>query len=485
MTADEMVGLPRRAPDGGATRPDGDPRAARVITDLTSMLRRRRGSVRLRLTIAATAVVGVALVAGAIAVLVVLRSTLTEDVRNAASLRATQIAASISDGNGVVPAFGNRDGELVQVLDGSGRVVGASPELANAAPMPGPGAGDYAVRDALVDDGHYLLVQAQADRPDLPGAPFTVLVGRDLDDAIDPVTAVTVVVVVVVPTLLLIVCGTTWRVTGSALAPVEAIRREVDAISASELHRRVPDPPGADEIARLAGTMNRMLDRLERSQAEQRRFVSDASHELRSPVAAIRQYAEVAAVHPDSISSADLAAAVLAEDLRVQRLIEDLLLLARTDEAGLLLGRRPVDVDDLVLAEAGYLRQSTDLLVVTSGVSAGRVAGDRMALARVLRNLGENAARHARTRIEFTVAQAAGRVRVSVEDDGPGIPEADRIRVFERFVRLDAARSGNAGGSGLGLAIVAELIHAHGGQVSAGTGALGGALMLIELPAGE
>ena len=203
----------------------------------------------------------------------------------------------------------------------------------------------------------------------MPGAPFTVLVARDLDDAIDPVTAVTVVLMVVVPTLLLIVGGTTWRVTGGALAPVEAIRREVDAISASELHRRVPDPRGADEIARLAGTMNRMLDRLERSQAEQRRFVSDASHELRSPVAAIRQYAEVAAVHPESISSADLAAAVLAEDLRVQRLIEDLLLLARADEAGLPLGHRPVDLDDLVLAEAGYLRQSTELLVDTRGVS--------------------------------------------------------------------------------------------------------------------
>jgi signal transduction histidine kinase len=310
-----------------------------------------------------------------------------------------------------------------------------------------------------------------------------VLVARDLDDATDPVTAVTVALVVVVPTLLLIVGATTWRVTGSVLAPVEAIRREVDAISASELHRRVPNPPGTDEIARLARTMNRMLDRLEHSQDRQRSFVSDASHELRSPVAAIRQYAEVATAHPESISSADLAAAVLAENLRVQRLIEDLLLLARADEAGLALGRRPVDLDDLILAEAGYLRQSTDLLVDTTCVAAGRVAGDRSGLARVLRNLGENAARQATGRIRFTVEQAGGRVRISVEDDGPGIPDADRARVFERFVRLDAARAVDAGGSGLGLAIVAELVRAHGGQVTADASPLGGALIRIDLPA--
>jgi signal transduction histidine kinase len=481
MVAEHLVGFQRPKRRSVRLTPEHGRRAWRVIRRLPSLL--WRGPVRARLTIAATIVVGVALAAGAVAVLAVLRATLTQDVRTAASLRATQIAASISDADGVVPVIGNQDGELVQVIDGSGRAVGGSPHMTGAAPMPGPGIGDYVIADGLVDDGHYLLVQALADRPGMAGAPFTVLVARDLDDATDPVTAVTVALAVVVPTLLLIVGGTTWRVTGSALAPVEAIRREVDAISGSELHRRVPDQPGTDEIARLAGTMNRMLDRLEHAQVQQRRFVSDASHELRSPVAAIRQYAEVATAHPTAISSSDLAAAVLAEDLRVQRLIEDLLMLARADEAGLALGHRPIDLDDLALAEAGYLRRSTKLVVDTAGVAAGRVNGDRMALARVLRNLGENAARHARGRIEFTVEQVGARVRMSVEDDGPGIPDVDRVRVFERFVRLDAARAGDAGGSGLGLAIVAELVRAHGGQVTAGAGTLGGALIRIHLPA--
>ena len=142
-------------------------------------------------------------------------------------------------------------------------------------------------------------------------------------------------------------------VVGRALAPVEAIRAEVDAISAAALHRRVPDPPADDEIARLARTMNRMLDRLEQAQARQRRFVSDASHELRSPVASIRQHAEVALAHPDRTTTAELAETVLAEDLRLQRLVEDLLLLTRADEHTLALRRRPVDLDDLVFDEAG------------------------------------------------------------------------------------------------------------------------------------
>ena len=198
MVADDLVGFQRLKPRSVRLTPDDGRRAWGAISRLPSLL--WPGPVRARLTIAATIVVGVALVAGAAAVLIVLRATLTEDVRDAASLRATQIAASISDADGAVPVIGNQDGELVQVMDGSGRVVGGSPLLTGAAPMPVPGIGDYVIADGLVDDGHYLLVQARADRPGMAGAPFTVLVARDLDDATDPVTAVTVALVVVVPT---------------------------------------------------------------------------------------------------------------------------------------------------------------------------------------------------------------------------------------------------------------------------------------------
>ncbi|MGH3750418.1 MAG: HAMP domain-containing sensor histidine kinase, partial [Micromonosporaceae bacterium] len=289
---------------------------------------------------------------------------------------------------------------------------------------------------------------------------------------------------------LVLVGLTTWAVVGWALTPVAVMRREVDSISGSQLHRRVAQPASGDEISRLARTMNRMLDRLEGAQASQRRFVSDVSHELRSPVASIRQHAEVALAHPRRTTVGGLAAPVHAETLRVQHLVEDLLLLARADESGLTLGRTPVDLDDLVFQQAERLRASTGLRVDTSGVSAGQVTGDPLALGRMLRNLADNAARHARRTVRFglgTVAGAAGSgkrqtVVLTVEDDGPGVPESERERVLERFVRLDDARARDSGGSGLGLAIVSELVNAHDGAIDIGVGDLGGARIRITFP---
>jgi signal transduction histidine kinase len=228
--------------------------------------------------------------------------------------------------------------------------------------------------------------------------------------------------------------------------------------------------------------MNRMLERLQRAHARQRRFVADASHELRSPVASIRQHAEVALAHPDRTTAAELAATVLAEDLRVQRLVEDLLLLARADEHALPPRRRQVDLDDLVFDEARRLRDATGLHVDVGAVSAGRVEGDPAGLRRVLRNLGDNAARHASARVGFALAERDGVAVLVVDDDGPGIPPGDRERVLERFVRLDDARARDAGGSGLGLAIVAELVAAHGGAVGIADGPLGGARVQVTLP---
>jgi signal transduction histidine kinase len=225
-----------------------------------------------------------------------------------------------------------------------------------------------------------------------------------------------------------------------------------------------------------------MLSRLDQAQARQRRLVADASHELRSPVATIRQHAEVALAHPGRTATAELAATVLAEDLRLQRLAEDLLLLTRADEHTLAPRRRPVDLDDLVFDEARRLRGASGLRVDTTTVSAGRVDGDAAGLRRMLRNLGDNAARHAGGQLAFSLGERDGMVRLAVDDDGPGIPEADRERVFERFVRLDSARARDDGGSGLGLAIVAELVAAHGGTVAITTSPLGGARVAVALP---
>jgi signal transduction histidine kinase len=228
--------------------------------------------------------------------------------------------------------------------------------------------------------------------------------------------------------------------------------------------------------------MNGMLERLEDAQVRQRRFVSDASHELRSPVASIRQHAEVALAHPEQADLVDLAVTVLAEDLRIQRLVEDLLLLAAADERPVARRFRPVDLDDLVLAAVRDVRAVSSLRVDATAVSAARVSGDPTALRRMLRNITDNAVRHARSRVAFAVGEVDGAAVVVVDDDGAGIPAVDRERFLQRFVRLDDARARDAGGSGLGLAIVAEIAAAHGGRVAVGRSALGGARIAVTLP---
>jgi signal transduction histidine kinase len=449
-------------------------------------LRGRLGTVRVRTTLGAVLVAGLAMAVGALVLVAVLRDTLTREVEAAAQVRGQDVASLLASGAaGWGPlAVDDPEESLIQVLDEHGQVVAASANADGLAALarlrPGESAEvEVPAGGAMEEGGEFLAVATGAGTP---SGGRTVVVARSTETVTEATAAVAGLLTVGLPLLLAVVAGTTWVVVGRALAPVEAIRAEVDAISASALHRRVPDPPADDEIGRLARTMNRMLERLDRAQARQRRLVSDASHELRSPVAAIRQHAEVALAHPDRASAAELAATVLAEDLRLQRLAEDLLLLTRADERTLGLRRGPVDLDDLVFDEARRLRSVSGLRVDTTRVSAGRVDGDAAGLRRVLGNLGDNAARHAGAQVAFSVAEGDGVVRLGVEDDGPGIPEPDRERVLERFVRLDDARARDDGGSGLGLAIVAELVAAHGGSVAIASSRIGGTRVEITLP---
>ncbi|MDT7649549.1 MAG: hypothetical protein QOI36_955 [Pseudonocardiales bacterium] len=418
------------------------------------------------------------MVCGAAVLLAVLRELLTEEVAATARARATEIAMQVgsNDLDEVILAAEPQD-ELVQVVDGRGRVVLASKNVSGPpVALPGPDASAELRAGATENPMVVVSVPAGTERG------LSVLVGRSTKSVTDVTILVARLLAVGLPTLLLVIAALTWRLVGRSLAPVEAIRREVDAISASELHRRVPAPVTVDEIGRLARTMNEMLGRLERSHELQRRFVADASHELRSPVAAIRQHAEVTLAHPAWADATELAGTVLAEGLRIQRLIDDLLLLARADERNLLVRQEPVDVDDLVFDEARRLRATGALRIDTTAVSAGRVDGDVAGLRRVLLNLGDNAARHARSRVAFAVAEQDGAVVLDIDDDGPGIDPADRERVKERFVRLDEARTRDTGGSGLGLAIVAELVAAHHGSVEITGSPLGGARIEVRLP---
>lgn len=427
--------------------------------------------------------VGLALLFGAVALVALVRHALVGGVEDAARLRAAEVARQFDAPGATVPSSpAEEDEELIQVVDGDGRVVASSPNINGRGPLARLGPGQSTeIELPGSDEGILIAVAAVTGTPDRSS---TVIVARSVAGATEATQVVTKLLSVGLPVLLLVVAFTTWKVVGQALAPVEAIRREVDEISARQLHRRVPDPAGHDEISRLASTMNRMLARLQEAQVRQRRFVSDASHELRSPVASIRQHAEVAVSHPDRTTTGELAETVLAENLRVQRLVEDLLLLARADEHTLGADDVSVDVDDLVFDEARRLRDTTELGIDTTAVSAARVRGDRAQLGRLVRNLGDNAARHARSAITYSLGGDGGSLVLRVDDDGAGIPADEQERVFERFVRLDDARNRDHGGSGLGLAIVAEIAVAHGGGVCASTGPGGGARFEVRLPLG-
>lgn len=375
--------------------------------------------------------------------------------------------------------------DLVLVRDEAGRTVATSgdpkeiPDLGPLRPDPDTDSRSAVLPPARPGQERRVVVAVEA--PGLPGVhgASTVYAMTVLGDVDDATRAVAVGLLAGAPPLIGFAAALAWWVTGHALRPVTAIRTELAAVTASELDRRVPDPGGADEIAQLARTVNDTLDRLERSDARQRQFTADASHELRNPLAAVRSRLEVALAmdHPDRES----VAAALADAERLQGIAADLLLLARLD-GGPPPRTEPVDLA-LLAAEDLARRQEPPVPLRLDAEAPVPASGDPARLERALANLVDNALRHARTQVVVRAAGSPdGRALLEVTDDGPGIPEADRERVFERFVRLDANRARTGGGTGLGLAIAREIARAHGGDVRALPGPAGGARLVLHLP---
>ena len=431
------------------------------------MAERRRRSLRTRITAAATLVVAAALMAGALAFYGILSASIRDAAVRGAEARAEQLAARI-DAEGL-SAVTELEDDIVQVLDDDGRVVAASEEAEGGDLPDGDGA------SIVTFDGEPMLVV----REDLDDG--ALLLAVSVEDDQGTLATVALLLAVAVAGVTGLVAAITWWVVGRALRPVARIRAEVDDITADRLDRRVAVPASGDEIAALAGTMNRMLDRLDAAATAQRRFVSDASHELRSPLATIRQHAELAQLHPAATSVDDLAGVVHDEGLRMQELVDALLLLTRLDEQAAL-REDPVDLDDLALAEVRRLRAG-GATVDGSGIRAARVRGDARLLGQLVRNLADNAARHARSAVAIGVTGRGAEVLLTVDDDGAGVPPDERERIFERFVRLDEARARDAGGSGLGLAIVRAIAEAEGGGVRVEDSPLGGARFSVVLPA--
>lgn len=448
---------------------------------------RRFRSVRSLTTLGAVAVVLAALLVGAAAFVVVLRLVLLEGVRSSAEAGLEQASARVAaDGAGTVSGY---EDVLVQVVGEDGSVL-AHGDDADPPALP------TADESRWTHDGErWLLV---ADDVDLPGGgEGTLVYGVSLEQSDTALRAAIGLLAVGVPALVAVMAIVTWFVTGRSLRPVERMRTEVETIRAARPDARVDVPDTGDEVARLAATMNAMLDRLDRAAEGQRRFVSDASHELRSPIATIRQHAEVAAAHPHRADVAELSEVVRAEALRLQELVTGLLELSRLDEGGI--GAwRPVDLDDLALdavarartnagggaAGVGVGAEGGGVRVDGAGVGAARVRGDARILAGVFQNLVDNAVRHASTRVTVALVEDGPDAVLTVDDDGAGIPPGERERVFERFVRLDEARSRDAGGAGLGLAIVRDAVRAHGGTVTVTDSPLGGARFVVRIALG-
>jgi signal transduction histidine kinase len=449
-------------------------------------LRGRLGGVRVRAALAATVVVALILAVSAVAFVLLQRDQLESTLAGVAEQEAAAVAAQVARKGaaaGDVTPAGTGEQALVQVVGSDGVVVAASPTIAGEPPVvdlhPVPGRTVTLRADELPvgEEEPFVVVARGVQGPD--GA-AVVLVAQSLETAERANQVLIRLLVLGYPVLLLLVAGTSYWLTGLALAPVEAMRRRVAGITASDLSARVPVPPSRDEVAQLASTMNAMLDRLVAATETQRRFVADASHELRSPLATIRAAHEIASVHPDASDWTVVNTDVLAEVQRLEDLVDDLLFLARSDEHGPRSRAEDVDLDDLVTVEAGRLRRTTGLRIVVEQTPV-RVLADRHELARVLRNLSDNAARHTTGLVELRVGRRGNEAVVDVLDDGPGIPAGERERVFERFVRLDPSRERGAGGAGLGLAIAREIARAHGGDLTV-VPHCGGAHVRLALP---
>ncbi len=384
------------------------------------------------------------------------------------------------------------DGTVYSLTDGSGNLVAPTPgdnfgagviEITEPSGsftiesfVPTEGSFDQTTPSYLVfDDDPVTTVSFPVE---LESGSLILVASSSLVSVRSGVDALGDILVVLIPILVAGVGAMTWIVTGRSFHPVAAITNQVERITDDRLDERVPVPRSRDEVAHLARTMNTMLDRLSSSRRRQREFVSDASHELRSPVAASKAKLEVA-LTVDEPDWEETARTVIDEQDRLGAMVDDLLLLATVDEMQSVVPAE-VDLDDLVFAEAARLPSSG---IDVGGVKAVRMHGDSMQLTRLIRNLIDNAVRWSRTTVSVALDVDESEAVLRVDDDGPGIPEADRQRVFERFVRLEEARTRDNGGSGLGLALVYAIAAAHKGTVVVENAPIGGARFEVRLPA--
>lgn len=442
-------------------------------------------SIRARVTLTALMIFALVLGTGAVATSLGVRAKLKTDITNSVAEAARKAALSTdkqhAPGGVILPAnYVSR----IQVVANDGRVLATSPALKGkpAISRTHPVGGDLRVdqmtcmtfsqkdKTCFLTVGLWhskssygdVMVYAQAAAPPL-------LNGYTLEISLAALFTV----------LLGLLGWGTWRIVGRTLEPVQQISAEMAEITASDLSRRMSVPDTGDEVAQLARTVNGTLGRLEWAMENQRRFASDASHELRTPLAGLRTKLELALADPDMEDATQAMQSALGDAERLQAVMDDLLLLARLD-AGVQNAPQPVHLSELVVAEAGRPCKHEVVLDLDPGVV---VAGNRLQLCRLLTNLLTNADRHTTSTVWVDVKREGDEAVLEVRDNGLGIPPAERERVFQRFTRLDSARSRDAGGSGLGLPIARDIASTHHGKLYAADSTNGcGARLILRLP---
>jgi heavy metal sensor kinase len=447
-----------------------------------------RFPLRLRLTLAFAAVMSVLLGLIGAYVYVRLQGTLDEQIEHSLRARVDDVSALVrraDSGLGDGPRLSESEESFAQVIGPDGEVADATPPLSGRlllTPSELARARERTVRVDLdsvpgLDEGRVRLLAAAADGS-------VVVAGSTLEDRDEALADLKTQLLIGGPAALLLASLAGYALAGAALRPVESMRSRAAEISGTVGGRRLPEPEGDDEIARLARTLNAMLARLEAGLERERRFVAEASHELRTPLASLKAELELALRRPRSADELRAAIASGVEETdRLAALADDLLVLARSDEGRLRIEPRPFEVRPLLETVAGRFAaraEAAGLALEVDAPVALEVQGDPDRLEQALGNLVDNALRYGAGTVRLQARAEDSSFALSVSDEGDGFAPEFLPRAFERFSRADGARS--RGAAGLGLAIVQAIARAHGGTVTAANTATGGAEVTLRLP---
>jgi signal transduction histidine kinase len=444
----------------------------------------QRISLRTRVLIISSVAVAVVVAIGGILLIAMVRGELIDTADDIGEDMAEDYAVTAQAGE--LPRTLERVGDeppSAQVVQ-NGRIISQTSDSMGNRPYVDvelePGTKQFLDREKLPidEDGPFRLVALGTSTP---SGPATIFVAVDVEDIDEALTVTRDLGSLGLIGIVLVLSGVLWVVIGRTLAPVAAIRERADAITGSELHRRVPEPVGGDEISDLARTINAMLGRLESSAKRQEAFVADAAHELRSPIASLQARLETELLSTRTAAGDVMTRDLLRETIRMGRLVEHLLLLARSDAGTISADKVPVDMDEVVRESVKSVGDAV-VPITTDEVEPVQVMGQPALLEHVVSNLLDNAGRYADSSIHVSLHANDRHAILTVDDDGPGIPEDLRDDVFERFVRVDMSRERGTGGAGLGLAIVSEIVRVHEGEIEITDSPAGGARVRVLLP---